>query len=96
MLTVKKLHIDILTPKQALFFNALIKKLTSQGIDTLVTTRKYREVKQMLKLKNIQAYTLGEHGGADRESKIKASLKRTLKLLQLLKEVKPDASLSFS
>lgn len=96
MLTGKKIHVDILTPKQVLFFNILINKLAKLGIATLLTTRKYREVNQMMKLKRIQAYTLGEHGGADRESKLEANLERTRELAQLFKEENPDVSLSFS
>ncbi|MFH1328586.1 MAG: DUF354 domain-containing protein [Candidatus Bathyarchaeota archaeon] len=91
-----RVHIDILTPKQVLFFNEVIKELKKSGYETLITTRKYREVNQLLQLKKLKAVVVGKHGGATLKGKLESSLKRTLLLKDLLVEKKPNVSLSFS
>jgi len=89
-------HVDILTPKQVLFFAEVAKALERLGYSLLLTTRRYREVNDMLEMKRVEAVCVGEHGGRTREGKLKASLERTVKLSRLLEGEKPDVSLSFS
>ena len=93
---IQKIHVDILTPKQVLFFTPLLKKLAEHDITTLLTTRKYREVNQMMGLNKIHASVIGKHGKGDIAGKLEASLKRTLKLSRFFKDTNPNLSLSFS
>lgn len=96
MVIEMKVIIDILTPKQCLFFSKLSTRLTERGHEVFRTTRRYREVAQLLKLKGIEAKTVGEHGGKELSSKLKASVQRTLDLTSVFEEVKPDVAVSFS
>ena len=90
------LHVDILTPKQALFLGEVIKAARKEGYDILATTRRYREVEEMLQLRKIRSIVVGQHGKGTLDGKLKASLRRTAELAGLLKRKKPAASLSFS
>jgi predicted glycosyltransferase len=90
------IHIDVLTPKQALFFDEVAKGLEASGHEILATTRRYREAEDLLKLRRREAVTVGEYGGAALKGKLEASLKRTLDLARLLEGKEPDVSLSFS
>jgi len=91
-----KAIIDILTPKQCLFLSKLSNELEREGHQVLRTTREYREVLQLLKLKGIDAITIGKHGGGKLSGKLKAYASRVLKLSRLVEEMKPDITISFS
>lgn len=91
-----KVWIDLLTPKQVLFFGRLIEKLEKRGCEVLKTTRRYREVNEVLELKGVNALCVGRHGGSTLEGKLTASLARTLKLANMLKRWKADLAISFS
>ena len=49
-----KIWIEVLTPKQALFFEPLYRALRKQGDEALITTRVYREAEQTLGLKKLR------------------------------------------
>ncbi|MFQ5998263.1 MAG: DUF354 domain-containing protein, partial [Candidatus Bathyarchaeia archaeon] len=87
-------HVDVLTPKQVLFFREVRKKLKENGFSTLLTTRSYREVNGLLKLHGIQAISVGRHGGPTLEGKVRAGLDRTKALIDVLVSKAPDLSLS--
>jgi predicted glycosyltransferase len=91
-----KVAIDILTPKQCMFFSKLSANLENRGHKVIKTTRKYREVNQLLEMKGMEAKIVGEHGGVDLAEKLKASVKRILELTNVLDEFKPDVAVSFS
>jgi predicted glycosyltransferase len=91
-----KIALDILTPKQGMLFSKLSERLEQKGHQVLRTTRKYREVNQLLKLKGLDAKVLGEHGGKNVADKLKASAQRTLELASYLEKAKPDVAVSFS
>jgi len=88
--------IDILTPKQCMFFSRLSENLEGRGHQVFKATRRYREVLQLLKLKGIDAVVVGRHGGKALIEKLRASVQRTERLTSLFMEVKPDVSVSFS
>jgi predicted glycosyltransferase len=50
-----KVWIDILTPKQANYFAELERRLDVKGFKTLVTTRDYREVNEVLELRKVKS-----------------------------------------
>ncbi|MCW4019940.1 MAG: DUF354 domain-containing protein [Candidatus Bathyarchaeota archaeon] len=87
---------DILTPKQCMFFARVSERLEERGHQVFRTTRRYREVLQLLRLKGVDAKIVGEHGGKQLGAKLKASAQRIVELASILEEVKPDAAVSFS
>ena len=91
-----KILIDILTPKQCMLFSRLSESLEGRGHQVFRTTRRYREVLQLLRLKGIDAVVVGEHGGRALIDKLKASARRTLELASLIHEIGPDVAVSFS
>ncbi|MBI2126791.1 MAG: DUF354 domain-containing protein [Thaumarchaeota archaeon] len=91
-----KVWIDILTPKQALFFEPLIKELDSNGHAVFVTSRKYREVELMIRMKGIKADFLGAHGGKSLLGKLTSSVERIRILADRVNQERPDAAVSFS
>jgi hypothetical protein len=91
-----KIFIDILTPKQCMLFAKLSERLLKRGHQIYQTTREYREVVQLLRLKRIEAKIVGKHGGNTLYGKLKASAQRTFRLASLIKRWKPDVAVSFS
>ena len=91
-----RVWIDILTPKQALFFEPLIQLLKERGDEVIVTSRRYREAELLLRKRQINAEFIGSHGGKELSNKLSASLERSELLLEYFREDKPDALVSFS
>ncbi len=91
-----KVWIDVLTPKQARFFSAVIPILEKRGEEVVITTRKYREANQMLELLGIEARIVGEHGGGSLYGKLTASARRILGLAEFAMDEKPDVCLAFA
>src|SRR5207253_8316773 len=75
-----KIWIEVLTPKQALFFEPLYRALRKQGDEALITTRVYREAEQTLGLKKLRFSVVGTHGGGTAFGKLIASAERITKL----------------
>jgi len=91
-----KIVIDILTPKQCMLFSKLSERLRRRGHRVILTTREYREVIQLLRMKGIEAVVVGKHGGGKLPDKLEASVKRTLLLASRMEKEKPDVAISFS
>jgi len=92
---MKKIWIDILTPKQVMMFERLVIEL-SDSYELLLTTRDYKETNELLQLKGIKAVRLGKHGGATLEGKLNASLERMLDLSKLIQNEKPNLLISLA
>jgi len=88
--------IDILTPKQALLFNEVVKLLEKRGIDVHCTTRKYFEAEEMLRYLGLKARSMGRHGGATLRGKLEAYSERVKFLTAYYSNVNPDLVVSFS
>ncbi|RLI35094.1 lipid-A-disaccharide synthase [Candidatus Bathyarchaeota archaeon] len=88
--------IDILTPKQCMFFPKLSEKLEKRGHEVLMLTRTYREVNSLLKLKGVDAKVIGRHGGGRLRDKLEASVERMGEMIPIIEEFKPDVAISFS
>jgi len=86
--------IDILTPKQANLFSVLVRKLREHGHDAFVTTRHYREVEELLQLRETKATIIGRHGGGDLSAKLVESSKRITELAEHVVKKKPDLAIS--
>ncbi len=88
--------IDVLTPKQALFFEPLYNMLRRDGSKVLVTTRTYRESEQTLSRLSVPYKVVGIHGGGSRMGKLLASGERIVRLGRVIEKWKPDVAVSFS
>lgn len=89
-----KIWFDILTPKQLLFFGSMIRKL-GKNHTILCTSRNYREVVKLSKLKHVKLQLVGSHGGSKRDSKLKASIQRMNNLVDVITKFSPDLTISF-
>ena len=89
-----KIWIDILTPKQLLFSEQIIKKLGKKH-KILCTSREYEEVVKLAKLRNSDLIFVGKHGGRNKKAKLEASIDRMRKLSGKIKVFSPDLTISF-
>lgn len=89
-----RLWVDLLTPKQVLFFHPLIELLRGRGAEVLVTSRHYREVEQLARLQGLSLNLVGERGGKGPSSQLQASISRMQRLLPLVENFQPDVSIS--
>ncbi len=72
------------------------RRLEARGHNVFRTTRRYREVDTLVKLKNIEALAVGGYGGASLEGKLAASAERILRLSHIISKLKPDISIAFA
>lgn len=89
-----KIWIDILTPKQLLFFEPMVKDLGKKH-KILCTTRKYREVDHLAKIRKFRVKVIGKHGGSKNSEKLKANLNRMMNLMPIIEKFNPDITISF-
>lgn len=89
-----KIWFDILTPKQILFFDPMIKQLQKDN-SIFCTTRNYREVNELAKLQKMKTVVIGKHGGISKFDKLDASLQRSTRLGKIIEKFKPDLTISF-
>lgn len=89
-----KIWFDILTPKQLLFFEPMIKKLRQKN-DVLCTSRNYREVTNLTKSREFNVKNVGKHGGGDNFDKLDSSINRMRLLLPIIRKFSPDTTVSF-
>lgn len=89
-----KIWIDILTPKQLLFSEPMIKELKKKHI-ILCTSRSYDEVSKLAKIRNFDLVCVGKHGGGGKLSKLEASTDRIKKLSVLINKFSPELVISF-
>ena len=89
-----KIWLDVLTPKQLLFFESMIKRI-KKNQTVLCTSRNYDQVTQLAKIRNLRLVIIGKHGGSKRHDKLNASLRRTKLLSIRIKEFSPDITISF-
>ena len=61
----------------------------------LCTSRNYREVVELSKIKNINLRIIGKHGGSTKEGKLGSSLQRMSLLLDSIVKFSPDMTISF-
>ncbi|MGQ0606824.1 MAG: DUF354 domain-containing protein [Candidatus Nitrosotenuis sp.] len=89
-----KIWFDILTPKQILFFDPMIRQLQKSN-SVLCTTRNYREVNELAKLQKMKLIVVGKHGGTTKSGKLDASLQRSRGLDRIIEKFKPNLAISF-
>ena len=91
-----KIWIDIITPKQVMFFNRFIKILREKDYEVVITSRDYYELNQMLDIFQIKSRIVGKHGGKSLRGKLQAGLDRAMKLLDIISEEHPDMLVSLT
>ncbi len=89
-----KVWFDILTPKQLLFFAPMIQKMSKKH-QVLCTSRNYREVIGLAKLRRINLLIIGRHGGATKEGKLISSTQRMSQLAKIISNFSPNLTISF-
>jgi predicted glycosyltransferase len=90
-----RVWIDALTPKQANLFSVIVRRLGENGHETVVTTRHYREVEQLLQIRGTNATVIGRHGGGDLSTKLTESSKRIGELAEFIGGRSIDSAISF-
>lgn len=85
---------DVLNPKQVLFFAPVIEELTRRGCDVLATSRKYREVEPIAKMRGLDLRYVGERGGKDPAEQLAAATQRQAEIVPIIKEFRPTAAVS--
>jgi len=80
---------DLDMPKWALFFLPIIKELKKQNVNVIITSRggeDYSELNKVLDLYKLDYISIGKYGGASLEGKLKASIDRQIKLIEIVKK----------
>lgn len=72
----------------------MIKELQKHN-KILCTSRNYREVVALAKLRRMRIQLVGKHGGSSKSEKLDASLSRTSMLSKKILQFKPDVTVSF-
>ena len=89
-----KIWFDVLTPKQVLFFEPIIRQLQRKN-QVFCTSRNYREAIQLAKIRNLKLVIIGKHGGAEKYGKLSASVQRMDKLSKVIQKFAPKITISF-
>ena len=72
----------------------MIKRL-KKNHTVLCTSRDYKQVTDLAKIRDLKMIMVGKHGGAKRHAKLNASLRRAKTLSIKIKEFSPDITISF-
>jgi predicted glycosyltransferase len=72
----------------------MVSKL-SKNHKILCTSRNYREVVELSKIKKINLTLIGKHGGSTKEGKLQSSIQRMNYLLDAITKFSPDLTISF-
>lgn len=91
---MQRAWIDILTPKQILFFKPLKDKLESLGFEVLATSRKYRELEPIARMQKLDLTYVGERGGSSRAEQLAAATRRQAEIAPRIKRFAPNVSVS--
>jgi predicted glycosyltransferase len=89
-----RVWIDILTPKQILFFAPLVEELESLGLEVLATSRRYRELAPIARWQGLKLVFVGERGGSSKAEQLAAATRREAEMIPMVDRFGPDASLS--
>lgn len=90
-----KIWFDILTPKQLVFFEPMVKRLRRRRHRVLCTSRSYREVSALARARRFSMESVGRHGGGTRLGKLRASAARLGPLARITAAFNPDLTVSF-
>ena len=91
-----RVWIDILTPKQVLFFGPIKRELEANGGEILATSRQYREVGPLAERAGLDLNYVGERGGKGPEEQLLAATRRQAEMIPLVREFKPTVAASIA
>lgn len=89
-----RVWIDVLTPKQVLFFAPLVEQLETMGCDVLATSRKYREIGPIAKTQGLDLVFVGERGGSTKADQLKAATRRQERMIPIVTKFSPHIAVS--
>ncbi len=91
-----RVWLDLLTPKQTLFFRPVIDELKSAGAEVLATSRRYREVGPLAERASLDLMYVGERGTKGQEEQLLAATRRQAEMIPVIKEFGPDVAVSIA
>lgn len=91
-----RLWIDLLTPKQVLFFKPVIDELESSGAEVLATSRRYREVGPLAERAGLKLTYVGERGSKGPEEQLLAATRRQEEMIPVVKAFGPAVAVSIA
>ena len=89
-----KVWFDIITPKDVLFFEPMVRRLSGKN-QVMLTTRDYREAVGLAKVRGMRMRMVGRHGGSSLIGKLRASAQRVENLTKVVNGFGPDLAVSF-
>jgi uncharacterized protein len=89
-----RIWVDLLTPKQVLFFGPVIDELKSSGAEVLATSRRYREVGPLAEMVGLDLTYVGDRGGRGAEEQLIAATKRQSDMIPLVTKFNPSVAVS--
>ncbi len=89
-----RVWVDVLTPKQVLFFTPVIQELRDRGCEVLATSRKYRELEPVARMSGLDLEYVGERGGESVAEQLVAATQRQLNIIPMIKAFRPDVAAS--
>ena len=89
-----KIWFDVITPKDVLFFEPMMKRLSEKN-KIMTTTRDYREAVGLAKVRGVRMRIVGRHGGSSLIGKLRASAHRIEELTEAVNRFGPDLTISF-
>ncbi|RLE51379.1 MAG: hypothetical protein DRJ20_02225 [Candidatus Methanomethylicota archaeon] len=90
--------LDALTPKQAQLMVSAKVEMERRGWRVVITTRRHDYTLGIFRIKGVEPIVVGGYGGERLESKLEASLKRSLELMKIISGLpeKPKVHVSLS
>jgi predicted glycosyltransferase len=87
---------DLLTPKQILFFGPIIEHLRSRGAEVLATSRRYREVGPLAELAGLDLVYVGDRGNRGPADQLLAATNRQAEMIPVIQEFRPKVAVSIA
>ncbi|MBI3841094.1 MAG: DUF354 domain-containing protein [Thaumarchaeota archaeon] len=86
--------VDVLTPKQVLFFAPVVDDLKRSGCEVLVTSRRYRELEPLARRAKLDLKFVGERGGRGVEAQLIAATERQAEMIPIVRDFRPAVAVS--
>nr|MDO8089845.1 DUF354 domain-containing protein [Candidatus Sigynarchaeota archaeon] len=87
--------VDYVAPKDILYFMSMVGRLKARGDTVIATTRRFREINELMKLKNTKAEILGRYGGGTLKGKLVEGAKRIIKLANYVSRFDVDVLVTY-
>jgi hypothetical protein len=91
-----KVWLDLLTPKQVLFFGPVIGQLKASGAEILATSRRYREVGPLAERAGLDLMYVGDRGNKGLEDQLLAATRRQAEMIPIVRDFKPNVAVSIA